>query len=130
MDRKRDLLQNETASHSGRAFKEEEMKIVRFAMVASAMAVFASACVMDSQDESFVEPIESPENSPENHIPEGSGPCTPPGQGHCQSGLTCCVTGGPWGTTKCRNLQNDENNCGGCNVFCGGTCVNGQCMPN
>jgi len=48
---------------------------------------------------------------------------------NCISTLACCgnaLTGG-----HCRNLLNDESNCGTCGNVCGGpnpTCFNGHCV--
>ncbi|MEZ4220229.1 MAG: hypothetical protein R3B13_04810 [Polyangiaceae bacterium] len=51
--------------------------------------------------------------------------CTCNGGAACAAGTTCCVV--PAG---CRNLSNDNSNCGGCGVKCptGKNCVSGSCQ--
>jgi hypothetical protein len=52
---------------------------------------------------------------------DGSGNCV----GICGAGLTNCGA-----APRCRNLQNDSNNCGFCNNVCSGgqTCISGTCI--
>lgn len=47
----------------------------------------------------------------------------------CDSGLTCCWTSQPFPHGNCRDLNNDDNNCGACGNSCGmfGHCSEGVC---
>lgn len=87
-----------------------------FALV---LGVSFTACV--GSDES---PATSDEDVGEaaQAVSEG-GVCNPLQGLFCDSGLTCCAPTGVI-TRRCRNLQNDELNCGACNNVC--TCSPGH----
>lgn len=100
------------------------MKKTRFGAVllAAAWCVGMAACAIDDSsldEDTDGESREDEENlgEVEQAIGEGGNCLT----AACDAGLTCCRGGSQFPVFKCRNLTNDENNCGTCGHQCTGS---------